>query len=198
MKIFGIDEVGRGPVAGPLSVAVVWLAKEVDLNTMPFSYLKGDPFKDSKKITSKRRKEIFEAIKLTNLINFEHIFISAKDIDNKGISACLFDAVSKLLQRAKVSHKDKVELDGALKAPNIYNWVSTKRGDEKILEIALASVVAKVLRDEYMESIDAKYPAYGFAKHKGYGTKAHFEAIKKYGLGNEHRRSFLKNIHTID
>ena len=191
MRILGIDEAGRGPVAGPLSVAVVWLTKSVDLDTAPFLYLKGDPYKDSKKITAKRRKEIFEAIKKSSCIYFEHIFVSAKDIDRKGISQCLFEAVGELLEKAQVAKEDMVELDGALKAPGRHNWTSTKKGDEKILEIALASVVAKVLRDEYMAKADAQYPKYGFAKHKGYGTKAHIEAIQKYGLCKEHRRTFL-------
>ena len=192
MRILGIDEAGRGPVAGPLSVAVVWFTKDVDLDIKPFYYLNGKPYKDSKRITPKRRKEIFEAVKLNRNIHFEHAFVSAKVIDSKGISACLFEAVSQLLEKAQVTKKDKVELDGALRAPEKYIWQSTKKGDEKILEIALASVVAKVLRDEYMAKVDAIYPEYGFAKHKGYGTKDHLQAVIKQGLSQEHRRSFLR------
>ncbi len=191
----GIDEAGRGPLAGPLSVATVCIKGSLNLDEMPYSYLKGSPFKDSKKLTEKRREEIYEKILKDKNIEFYHVFVSAKEIDKIGISKALRRSVESLLSNFdSKKNKFKVMLDGALSAPDEYGWESIKKGDEKFIEIALASVVAKVKRDNYMIKISDKYPAYGFEKHKGYGTKAHFDAIKKHGLSSEHRKSFLKKF----
>ncbi len=191
----GIDEAGRGPLAGPLSVAALCIKGNLSLDDTPYSYLKGNPFKDSKKLTEKRRKEIYEKILKDRNIEFYHVFVSAKEIDKIGISEALRKSVESLLSNFDSKKgKLKVLLDGALSAPEKYDWESIKRGDEKFIEIALASVVAKVRRDSYMIKISNKYPEYGFEKHKGYGTKAHFDALRKLGASTEHRLSFLKKL----
>ncbi len=189
----GIDEAGRGPIAGPLSVAGVKLLGEINLEEKPWVYLKGNPYKDSKKITEKRRVEIFTAISKSDDIEFKHLFIPADEIDKKGISECLYTAVNEILNMFGCTD-EKVALDGSLRAQDKYAWESVTKGDEKILEIALASIVAKVLRDEYMIKIGKKFPDYCFEKHKGYGTKEHVRMIKKSGVTNEHRLSYMKNI----
>ncbi len=195
VAVVGVDEAGRGPIAGPLSVAALCIKASLKLNDTPYSYLKGNPFRDSKKLTEKIRKEIYESLLNDESIEFYHIFISAKEIDKIGISKALRKSVESLLSNFD-SEKNKLKalLDGALRAPDIYDWESIKRGDEKFLEIALASIVAKVKRDNYMIKVSKKYPQYNFEKHKGYGTKAHFEAIKKHGTCPEHRKSFLKKL----
>lgn len=196
--IYGIDEAGRGPIAGPLSVAVVKVedveALREDFDTEPLSFMLASPFKDSKKLSEKRRDAIFEYILQAQHIKYEHIFLSAKYIDKHGISEALQKAVADLLLQIGAAPSESVILDGALKAPDIYNWKSVTKGDEKFIEVALASVVAKVLRDRYMIEIAKKYPGYYFEKHKGYGTKAHFDALRKLGVTHEHRLSFLKKL----
>ncbi len=195
----GIDEAGRGPLAGPLSLAAVHLVGDLDLNLRPYSFLAGEPFKDSKKLTEKRREAVFEAILNSEEIIFEQLFVSVKEIENSGLSQALFSSVKELAKRMQEKlgvDDESIELflDGALRAPSNYKWTSHTKGDEKFLEITLASVVAKVMRDRYMLKVSEKYPAYGFDKHKGYGTKAHKEAIKKHGKCPEHRDSFIHFI----
>jgi ribonuclease HII len=195
MRIIGIDEAGRGPVAGPLSVAAVSLEKELSLEEEPLSFLKGDPFKDSKKISPKRRNAIFEFIKGSKDLEFVHLFIKADFIDKNGISMALKCAVEELLEKLGAGFADAILLDGNLYAPDKYTKQETIiKGDEKILEITLASVVAKVMRDKYMEDLAGSFPEYGFEKHKGYGTKQHMELIRKFGLCQEHRNTFLRNL----
>ncbi len=192
----GIDEAGRGPLAGPLSLAAVYLVADLDLKVRPFSYLAGEPFKDSKKLTEKMREAVFEAILNSKEIIFEHLFVSAKEIDKRGLSQALFSSVTELTKRMQeklglVDGSIELLLDGALRAPSNYKWSAHTKGDEKFLEITLASVVAKVMRDRYMLKVSEKYPCYSFDKHKGYGTKVHKEAIKKHGKCPEHRNSFI-------
>ena len=194
----GIDEAGRGPLAGPLSLAAVSAVGKLDLDLEPYLFLMGKdkPYKDSKKLTEKRRELVYNALINDENIKYAHVFVSASDIDEKGLSNALFESVTKLLKMMQESLqiKDKnieLLLDGALRAPSTYNWSSHTKGDEKFLEIALASIVAKVERDKYMLSLSKKYPDYGFEKHKGYGTKTHKEAIKEHGKCPEHRESFI-------
>ena len=116
-------------------------------------------------------------------------------IDDLGIGKSLQVGVFRLLKKINLTKLDfKVLLDGSLKAPKEFTQETLIRGDEKEVTIALASVVAKVSRDRLMTKLHQKYPQYDFSKHKGYGTKAHYEAIEKYGLSEIHRRSFLKKI----
>ena len=188
----GIDEVGRGPIVGPVAVGAF-----VFLDPKAKKIFRG--VKESKQLTEKNREKWFAIINSTKrigLIDFCVTFQSERIIDNRGLSYAIKNALSKSLQELKIDPKlATVLLDGGLKAPLEYKDQKTIiKGDEKEMVIALASITAKVLRDRKMVKLGKKYPEYGFEIHKGYGTKNHYEAIKKYGLLKEHRRSFLGKI----
>lgn len=196
--VIGIDEAGRGPLAGPVSVGAVL-----------FSYDEYEKFKkesedtlagkDSKKLTEKKREEWFKNIeekKQADSLNFSVAFSSSNIIDNKGIVPAINIAIKKIFSEFRIEPEQcLVLLDGNLKAPHEFkNQKTIIKGDEKEPVISLASIVAKVSRDRYIVDLSKKYPEYGFERHKGYGTKAHYEMIKKHGLCNIHRRSFLKKL----
>ncbi len=197
MLIVGIDEAGRGPLAGPLSVAAVAIISSAVAQEF-FSFLKtrDGKLKDSKKLTEKRREEIFNLLVKSKGVVIAHKFVSSSKIDKKGIRAAL-DLASKsvleqILKKANIDKSQvKVLMDASLNVPEEFKQESIKKGDELVLEIALASVVAKVKRDKYMIRLSKEYPEYLFESHKGYGTKKHIEAIKKYGLIPEHRKTFI-------
>jgi len=190
--IIGIDEVGRGPIAGP--VAVCALCLQNNFNTKEFKY-----FRDSKKLSHLQRVKWIEKInnekKKGNII-YKVSFASSKIIDNKGIvfaiNKCLVGSLKFLNRKPKESW---VLLDGGLKAPREYIYQKTIiKGDEKELAIALASIVAKETRDNLMVKLAKKYPDYALEKHKGYGTAAHYMALKNKGISTIHRKSFLKGL----
>ena len=194
----GIDEVGRGPLAGP--VAVCAFKMPVDFNLPAQACAKGfGVIKDSKKLTPKKREEICCKLRELNkkgVVDFSVCYESAKSIDKIGISKAIKKCLIKALKNIKVKPKEcMVLLDGGLYAPEEYkNQKTIIKGDEKERSIAFASIVAKVSRDALMCRMAKKYPKYCFEVHKGYGTKAHCEALKKNGLSNEHRKSFCKNF----
>jgi ribonuclease HII len=193
-SVIGIDEVGRGPVAGPTAVCALRLAiptKEIRAFTVPL--------RDSKKLTQKQRELWYTQIGIwqkDGKCDFSVTMISAKIIDTIGITPAIRKALAaSLLQVAKMNYQSIILLDGGLKAPcEFKNQKTFIKGDEKYPAIALASIVAKVTRDRYMQKQAKKFPEYGFETHVGYGTRKHYVAIKKYGLTPIHRRSFLKNI----
>lgn len=192
--IIGIDEAGRGPLAGPVSVGAIL-----------FSYKEYEKFKkeskntlagrDSKKLSEKKREEWFETIQKLPLESAV-AFSSNKVIDTKGIVPAINIAISKIFSEFnKDPNECLVLLDGNLKAPEEFkNQKTIIKGDEKEPVISLASIVAKVSRDRYIVDLAKKYPEYCFEKHKGYGTKVHYEMLKKHGLCNIHRRSFLLSL----
>lgn len=191
-QIIGIDEVGRGPIAGPVAVgAFMFLDKKAK------KLFKG--VKESKQLTAQKREEWFKQIqqaKKSGLIDFRVTFQSEKVIDGKGLSYAIKKALNKSLSSLIHFSGDptsvKVLLDGGLKAPIEYtNQKTIIRGDEKEITIALASICAKVLRDRKMLILSHKYAKYNFEKHKGYGTRAHYDAIRKFGLSKVHRKSFM-------
>lgn len=189
--IVGIDEAGRGPLAGPMAVGIVMIKKN---HTLPLTRIR-----DSKKLSPEAREEWFRKIllwKKEEKLSFCVMFVSAKDIDNKGLSWGLASSIEKGLRKLSVSPlKSEVFLDGGLKAPKKFLFQKTIiKGDEKIPVISLASIAAKVLRDRKMVAFSKKYPKYGFEIHKGYGTLAHRRAIKKFGPAVIHRKSFLTRI----
>lgn len=190
--LIGIDEVGRGPLAGPVAVcAFIMPAK--------FSDKDFGPLKDSKKLTAEKREDIFKKLKILKKdkkINYSVCYESAKKIDQIGISQAIKNCLEKSLKNLKVKPNDcLVLLDGGLKAGDKYkNQKTIIKGDEKERVIAFASIVAKVSRDELMCKLHKKYPKYGFDIHKGYGTAKHCENIRKNGLSIEHRRCFCKNF----
>lgn len=187
--MLGVDEAGRGPLAGPVSVGVV---------AVPEGFIVEREFPgvaDSKKLSEKKREKIFAA--LTARVaqgdaRFTVEFESAETIDKEGIAVAVRRALSRgvnaLAPDAELVH---IQLDGALRAPPEYSQETIINGDELIPIISLASIAAKVLRDRHMVKEAAQYPEYGFEKHKGYGTRAHYEALRKHGLCVIHRRSFI-------
>jgi ribonuclease HII len=182
-----IDEAGRGPLAGPLSVSGVLITSMKDL-------LDVDGVDDSKKINEKARKIIFE--KTNNIFNFKNVMISSKDIDKFGLTYCLNKASAKIIKNF-ISYSPKfILLDGKhdyIKSKDI-EVITIIKGDAKTFSIGLASINAKVNRDREMIAIGKKYPEYNFSKNKGYGTKEHIELIKKFGVSDIHRASFLGKI----
>ncbi|TSC63941.1 MAG: ribonuclease HII [Parcubacteria group bacterium Gr01-1014_91] len=187
--VLGVDEAGRGPLAGPVSVGVVAVPEGFDV-------LKEFPeVKDSKKLSEKKREKIFEMLNARVALGdarYTVEFESAETIDNEGIAVAvrraLWRGVNKLAPDSALVH---VQLDGALKAPPEYSQETIINGDELIPIISLASIAAKVTRDRLMVELAKKYPPYGFEKHKGYGTVAHYDMLEKYGPCVLHRRSFL-------
>ena len=193
--LVGIDEVGRGPLAGPVAVGVL-VMKTKSVKRFRLFDKKGETFlRDSKKLSEKQREEWFEIIcaeRKRGALDFSVSFVSHIMIDKSGLAWALRIATARSLVRLAISTDSAIFLDGGLRAPEIFkNQKTIIKGDEKIPVIALASIVAKVTRDHLMIRMAEKYPQYGFEKHKGYGTKEHFAAIKKHGLCPIHRRSFL-------
>lgn len=176
--ICGVDEAGRGPLAGPLVVAACILP----------SFLRIEGINDSKQLTEKRRKELFKII-VKNAIAYQIVFISEEEIDELNIYQAtkkgMLEAIAGLKTKPDYVLIDAMPL-GELKEPHD----SIVHGDARCASIAAASILAKVTRDDYMEKMDVKYPNYGFKKHKGYGTKAHFEALEKYGPCKIHRKTY--------
>lgn len=190
--IIGIDEVGRGSLAGP--VAVCAFKMPVKFNAKIFGKIK-----DSKKLTPLKREIIFAQLKILKKdkkVDYIVSYETAKRIDIIGLSHAIKNCLEKSLKKLKVKPGEcLVLLDGGLKAPLIYkNQKTIIKGDEKERAIAFASIVAKVSRDALMVKLAKKYPKYCFEIHKGYGTQKHCEVIRKYGLSAEHRRCFCKNF----
>lgn len=190
--ILGVDEAGRGPIAGPVSVGVVAVAEDFDL-------LAAFPgLNDSKQLTEKKREKLFSLLEehvAAGDVRFHVELSTANMIDEKGIvpsvRAALEVGVRKLLPN---SFEGKVFLDGSLHAPLEYEQETIIGGDGIVPAIMLASVAAKVIRDRLMIHLSETYPLYGFEKHKGYGTKSHYAAINEHGMCPEHRRTFLKSL----
>ena len=181
--IAGVDEAGRGPLAGPVVAAAAILNVDDD-----FIYLN-----DSKKVTPKRRDILYNDIMNRTIYGIG--IVSAEEIDEMNILQATYKAMRMAID--KLSKRPEVLLNDAVIIPGIDESIHQEKiikGDAKSVSIAAASILAKVTRDRYMEELCEKYPEYGFEKHKGYGTKAHIEAIKKYGITPEHRKTFLKNI----
>lgn len=191
--IVGIDEVGRGALAGPVVIAAVVLPRN-----LRFSGLK-----DSKKLSAKQREEWFRYTKHHPQILFLFSRVYPKRIDRTGITKAANLAVTRVLKRVgnivDTNLISSVLLDGGLNIESDLqfegcNLRTVIRGDEKYNCIKLASIMAKVSRDRYMTRLSKRFPEYGFEIHKGYGTKAHREAVKKFGLCSIHRKLFLKKI----
>lgn len=181
--ICGIDEAGRGPLAGPVCAAAVVLP-----HGMEFAGLN-----DSKKLTEKKRETLFPVI-VEKAIAYGIGFASEQEIDEINILNATFLAMRRAVESMTVT-PDLLLIDGNQK-PKIGTGeeVTIVKGDMKSVSIAAASVLAKVSRDRYMLEKAREYPQYAFEKHKGYGTKLHYEKIEEFGVSPLHRRTFLKNI----
>ncbi len=180
--ICGIDEAGRGPLAGPVAAGAVILPADTDI-----LYLN-----DSKKLSAARREELYDIIRQEALA-YHVALVSPQRIDEINILQATYEAMRQAV--AELSVKPDVLVNDAVTIPGIgIPQVPVIKGDAKCISIAAASIMAKVERDRLMEEYDRQYPEYGFASHKGYGTAAHIEAIRKYGPCPIHRRSFIGNI----
>lgn len=193
--IIGIDEAGRGSIAGPVAIGAFC----IDLNDRDLSsYLKKlfPKVKDSKQLSPAKRDEWMgkiKALKRDFQVSYAFTLVSAKHIDAHGISASIREGIKKALNNVVLDPSDTfVMLDGSLTAPSEYPHQETYiKGDVAYLPIALASIVAKTARDAYMIKEGKKAPGYGFEVHKGYGTKAHYAALKRLGPSAVHRKTFL-------
>lgn len=180
--ICGIDEAGRGPLAGPVVAGAVILPKDCTI-----LYLN-----DSKKVSEKRRELLFEEIR-EKAIAYGVGTVSPERIDEINILQATYEAMRQAVSQLSVT--PQVLLNDAVTIPQItIPQVPIIKGDAKSVSIAAASILAKVTRDHMMIEYDKLYPEYGFAKHKGYGTAAHIQAIRQYGPCPIHRRTFIGNF----
>ncbi len=181
--ICGIDEAGRGPLAGPVVVGAVILPKD--------SFIEG--VNDSKKVSEKKREKIYEQI-IAEAISYGVGIVDQKTIDEINILNATKLGVKLAIEQMKLK-PDLILVDALNNIDtNGIAYKSVIKGDAKHYSIAAASIIAKVTRDRIMMQWDEIYPAYGFAKHKGYGTAAHISAIKENGPCMLHRKSFIKNF----
>lgn len=180
--ICGIDEVGRGPLAGPVVAGAVILPRDCRI-----LYLN-----DSKQLSEKKREELYEVI-MENAVSTGLGFVSPERIDEINILQATYEAMRQAI--GKLEKEPDLLLNDAVTIPGVeIRQVPIIKGDAKSVSIAAASIIAKVTRDRLMVQYDEIYPEYGFASNKGYGAAAHIEALKKYGPTPIHRRSFLKNL----
>lgn len=185
--VAGVDEVGRGPLAGPIAAgAVVFSLNHMEQNSLILG------IKDSKKLSPKRREQLSRIIK-DRAVSYSISIINSDEIDERGISWCNNEVLRRAVKGLKVP-VDMVLSDGyAVNNLDMDNKFVIK-GDAKSASIAAASIIAKVYRDNLMKEYGVTYPYYNFPSNSGYGTREHIEAIKKYGVCRIHRLSFLKNI----
>ena len=181
--ICGVDEAGRGPLAGPVCAAAVILPKGLEIPGL----------NDSKKLTDKKRRELMPIIKQQALA-YAIAFASHEEIDEINILQATFLAMERALEQLNI-RPDLALIDGNRQKDFGINVETVVKGDSRSANIAAASVLAKVTRDDYMEAMAAEYPGYGFEIHKGYGTKAHYEALRNLGPSPIHRMSFLKKFY---
>lgn len=180
--ICGIDEVGRGPLAGPVVAGAVILPKDCDI-----LYLN-----DSKQLSEKKREELYEEI-MEKAVSTGLGFVSPERIDEINILQATYEAMREAV--GKLHPAPDILLNDAVTIPGIsIKQVPIIKGDAKSISIAAASIIAKVTRDRLMVQYDSVFPEYGFAANKGYGAKAHIDALKKFGPTPIHRRSFIKNF----
>ncbi len=191
--LVGIDEAGRGPLAGPVSVAAV---------AIPFNSNYMELFigvDDSKKLSAIRREHFFKILSTTakeNDVRFSVAFSSAAYIDSHGITSAVQNALNRALRYVVSEPKyTQIFLDGSLHAPSEYERQKTIiGGDASVPIISLSSIAAKVVRDHLIIKLAKEYPYYAFEKNKGYGTRAHMEALLRYGPSAIHRRTFLRKM----
>ena len=198
--VIGVDEAGRGPLAGPVAVGAVMVPEDFDvLRTFP-------AVKDSKQLSPQKRSEIYKEVIVraeTGDIRFCVRFSNSKHIDTFGITRAVSRAIADSVrfltgnddEKSLPSPKNvRILLDGLLRAPGEYEQETIIHGDVLVPLRSLASIVAKVRRDARMRRFALRFPEYGFENHKGYGTRMHRAAIRKFGLCTLHRSTFCKNL----
>ena len=180
--VCGVDEAGRGPLAGPVCAAAVVLPKGLILEGV----------NDSKKLTEKKREALFDVI-TEQALDWSIAFATVEEIEEINILNAAMLAMKRAVEELK-NPVDFAIIDGNRKPPLEIDCEAVVKGDAKSMSVAAASILAKVSRDRILRQYAVDYPQYGFEKHKGYGTKVHVEALKKYGPCEVHRPSFLKKI----
>jgi ribonuclease HII len=181
--ICGVDEAGRGPLAGPVCAAAVILPPHLELPGLD----------DSKKLTDKRRRELFPMIK-EQALAYGIGLASQEEIDEIKILQATFLAMQRAIDQLQ-GKADFALIDGNREKDFGLPVMTVVKGDSRSANIAAASILAKVTRDDIMEQMAQQYPQYGFEIHKGYGTKAHYEALRTYGPSPIHRMTFLKKFY---
>jgi len=178
--IAGVDEAGRGPLAGPLLVAAVILGEEG---------LRIEGLNDSKKLTEKKREQLYPKI-IEKALAWSIIEISSQEVDEKNVLQATLDGMAKTIFDLKIK-PDICLIDGNKLPPQIADFsIAVVKGDSTYASIAAASILAKVYRDRIMINFHEQYPHYNFIRNKGYGTKEHIDAIKRYGITPLHRLTF--------
>ena len=180
--VCGVDEAGRGPLAGPVCAAAVILPRGVTIEGLD----------DSKKLTEKRREALYDVI-IAAVEAYGVAFAAVEEIEKLNILGATYLAMNRAIAALGVGI-DLALIDGNRNAGIEYPSRCIVKGDAKCVSIAAASVLAKVTRDRYMRALAEKYPGYGFERHKGYGTEAHYAAIRALGPCPEHRPSFLRSM----
>ena len=181
--VCGVDEAGRGPLAGPVCAAAVILPPELVIPGL----------NDSKKLTDKKRRELYDVI-TAEAVSYGIAFADEKEIDEINILQATFLAMARAME--KLTPQPELALIDGNRAKDFGLPVRTiVKGDSLSASIAAASILAKVTRDRLMEQYDEAYPQYGFAVHKGYGTKRHYEALREFGPSPIHRMTFLKKFY---
>ncbi len=193
MFLVGVDEAGRGPLAGPVAVGVVKIPTDFDWNLIP-------GVGDSKQVNPKKRLAIFaraNELMVGGMLDFAVVLAAATVVDQVGIVVAIKQAQAEALKMLQLAPATcQILLDGSLTAPPEFTQKTIIRGDASEPVIGLASILAKVTRDRYMEGISklGEFASYDFATHKGYGTKAHRRVIAVYGLSTEHRTTYCQNV----
>ncbi len=181
--VCGVDEAGRGPLAGPVCAAAVILPEDCEIEGL----------NDSKKLSEKKREALYDII-ISKALAYSVCYGTLEEIEQYNILNATFLAMNRAIESLKIS-ADYALVDGNRVPKEIKIPCETVvKGDAKSASIAAASILAKVTRDRLLLEYDSKYPEYGFKNHKGYGTAAHYAAIKEYGPTPVHRLSFLKNV----
>lgn len=181
--VCGVDEAGRGPLAGPVCAAAVILPEDCEIEGL----------NDSKKLSEKKREALYDII-ISKALAYSVCYGTVEEIEQYNILNATFLAMNRAIESLKIS-ADYALVDGNRVPKEIKIPCETVvKGDAKSASIAAASILAKVTRDRLLLEYDSKYPEYGFKNHKGYGTAAHYAAIKEYGPTPVHRLSFLKNV----
>lgn len=183
--VCGLDEVGRGSLAGPMVLCAVSIYQDSDLKEL----LKDLVFRDSKKMTRNQRIQTYKFLKEV-VCSFDIEVVDVQEINNKGIGVCNVEGFKKLIDRNRA---DKYYVDGNLKIER-ENTESVVKADTFIDSVTAASIIAKVTRDNIMFDLDKYFPNYDFKNNVGYGTNKHIQAIKKFGITNHHRTKFVESI----
>ncbi len=180
--VCGVDEAGRGPLAGPVFAGAVIL---------PENYTH-EILNDSKKLSEKKRDLVYDDI-IRDAVSWSVGMATEQEIDDINILNATFLAMKRAVEGLNIK-PDLAFIDGNRYANTGVKEITIVKGDSKCMSVAAASIIAKVSRDRFMQEVDKQYPQYQFSKHKGYGTKLHYEMIEQYGISPVHRKTFLKNI----